>query len=116
MLFISWVSLFVIAIGTTLFKVERKNAKRIQSDHTGTIDSLNTLKFFSDKVFMENKAVKSTGELKYNQFYAVLESKDYFIFYFTAYQASLIRKKDVDNLNDLTEYLINIFGNKYRKI
>ena len=29
--------------------------------------------------------------------FALMESKDYFIFYWTLNQASLIRKKDVDN-------------------
>ena len=55
---------------------------------------------------MENKELKSTGELKYSQFYALMETKDYFIFYLTMNQASLIRKKDVDDLNTFKGFLL----------
>ena len=65
---------------------------------------------------MENKELKSTGELKYSQFYALMETKDYFIFYLTMNQASLIRKKDVDDLNTFKEFLVEKFGNKYKSI
>ena len=65
---------------------------------------------------MENEALKSKGELKYGQFYALMESKDYFIFYLTANQASLIRKRDIDDLSAFREFIINKFENKYKRI
>lgn len=113
---ISWILLFLLAIAVILFKVERKNAQRIKTDKTGTFDSVNTLKFYDDRIVMENKSLKSTGELKYSQFFAVMESKDYFIFYLTANQASLIRKKDVDNLKEFKEFIIEKFENRYKEI
>lgn len=113
---ISWIFLFAFAIGAVCFKVERKNKQRIASDQTGTFGSLNVLKFYEDKVVMENESMKSTGELKYTQFFSVLESKDYFIFYFTANQASLIRKKDVNTLGDFKQFLMEVFHDKYKRI
>lgn len=113
---ISWILLFALAIAVILFKVERKNVQRIKTDKTGTFDSVNTLKFYDDRIIMENKSLKSTGELKYNQFFAVMESKDYFIFYLTANQASLIRKKDVENLKEFKEFIIEKFKNRYKEI
>ena len=115
-LVISWVLLFIFAMGTILFKIERKNAQRVKTDQTGTFDSINTLKFYDDKVVMENQQIKSTGELRYDQFFAVMESKDYFIFYFTMNQASLIRKKDVDDLDEFKQFIMDNFENKYKKI
>lgn len=115
-LIISWMLLFAMALVVILFKVERKNALRIKTDKTGTFDSINTLKFFDDRIVMENKALKSTGELKYSQFFALMESKDYFIFYLTANQASLIRKKDVDNLNYFKSFVVEKFGSKYKTL
>ena len=112
----SWIFLFALAIGIVLFKVERKNAQRIKTDETGTFDSINTLKFYDDRIVMKNEALKSKGELKYSQFYALMESKDYFIFYLTANQASLIRKRDIDDLNTFREFIINKFENKYKRI
>ena len=115
-LIIGWIFLFALAIGVVLFKVERKNAQRIKTDKTGTFDSINTLKFYDDRIVIENKALKSKGELKYNQFYALMESKEYFIFYLTANQASLIRKKDIEDLNVFRDFIIKIFGNRYKRI
>lgn len=115
-LIISWILFFAFAIVVILFKVERKNAQRIKTDKTGTFDSVNTLKFYDDKIVMENKSLKSTGELKYNQFFAVMETKDYFIFYLTVNQASLIRKKDVDNPDEFREFICEKFRSKYKQI
>ena len=111
----SWIFLFALAIGIVLFKVERKNAQRIKTDKTGTFDSINTLKFYDDRIIMENEALKSKGELKYGQFYALMESKDYFIFYLTANQASLIRKEILMILILLGNLLLTI-ENKYKRI
>jgi len=113
---IGWILLFILAIIVVIFKVERKNAQRIKTDKTGTFDSINTLKFFDDKIAMENNALRSTGELGYNQFFALMESKDYFIFYLTVNQASLVRKKDVDDLEDFKDFIVKKFGSKYMRI
>jgi len=115
-LIISWAFLFGLAIAAVIFKVEKKNAQRIKTDKTGAFDSVNTLKFYDDKIVFENKALKSTGELKYDQFYALMESKDYFIFYLTINQASLIRKKDIDDLGEFRDFIVEKFEGKYRRI
>ena len=65
---------------------------------------------------MENEAFKSTGELRYDQFFAVMESKDYFIFYLTINQASLIRKKDIDDPDAFREFIVGKFESKYKAI
>lgn len=115
-LIISWVFLFGLAIGTILFKVERRNARRVKTDKTGAFDSVNTLKFFDDRMVMENEALKSTGELRYDQFFTLLESRDYFILYLTANQASLIRKKDIEGLDDFEKFITQKFKGRYKKI
>jgi len=45
-----------------------------------------------------------------------MESKDYFIFYLTANQASLVRKKDVDNLNAFKDFIVEKFKGRYKNI
>jgi len=45
-----------------------------------------------------------------------MESKDYFMFYLTANQASLVRKKDLDDLNAFKEFMVKTFGKKYKRI
>lgn len=115
-LIVSWILLFALTIIVVLFKVERKNAQRIKTDKTGAFDSVNTLKFYDDRIVIENETLKSIGELKYNQFFAVMESKDYFIFYLTVNQALLVRKKDIDNLNAFKEFIVGKFKSKYKNI
>jgi len=115
-LIISWILLFALAMAVVILKVEMRKAQRIKTDQTGTFDSMNTLIFYEDRVVIENKALKSTGELKYSQFYALMESKDYFIFYVTSNQASLVRKKDVDDLNAFREFIMEKFHGKYKHI
>ncbi|HHZ02947.1 MAG TPA: YcxB family protein [Tissierellia bacterium] len=113
---ISWIILFAFSVGVVLFKVERKNAQRVKTDKTGAFDSINTLNFYDDRIVMENKELKSTGELKYDQFFYLMESKDYFIFYLTVNQASLVRKKDIDDLHAFKEFIVEKFRGKYKKI
>lgn len=88
--------------------------QHIKTDKTGAFDSINTLKFYDDKIVIENKALKSTGEIKYSQFYALMESKDYFIFYLTINQASLVRKKDIDDISEFRDFVVEKFVNKYK--
>ena len=116
LLIISWILLFCLSIFVVVLKVEQKNRQRIKTDKTGTFDSINTLYFFEDKMVIENKDLKSTGQLKYDQFFSLLESRDYFIFYLTMNQASLVRKVDVESLSELRGFIINKFEGRYYKI
>lgn len=113
---VSWVFLFVFTIFLLIYKIKRKNAQRIKTDKTGSFDSLNTLRFYEDRILMENESIKSKGELRYDQFHALMESKDYFIFYFTANQASLIRKKDLEDIEEFKEFIIGKFTTRYKYI
>ncbi|NLV36981.1 MAG: YcxB family protein [Clostridiaceae bacterium] len=115
-LIISWILLFALAVAVIVLKVERKNAQRVKTDKTGAFDSVSTLKFYDDRMVMENESLKSSSELKYDQFFALMESKDYFIFYLTVNQASLIRKKDVDNLEVFKVFIVDKFNSRYKKI
>ena len=47
-----------------------------------------------------------------------MESKDYFIFYITVNQASLVRKKDMKDevVMEFRTFLKGVFGGKYRKL
>lgn len=113
---LGWVFLFALAVGAIVFKVERRYRQRIKTDRTGTFGSTNVLKFYEDKIATESSSPKAAGELAYNQFYAVLESKEYFIFYLTSAQASLIRKKDIVDLQRFKALIADKFAGKYKLI
>lgn len=115
-LIISWILLFALAILVVVFKIERKYVQRIKTDKTGTFDSVNTLKFYDDKIVIESRALNSKGEMKYDQFFALMESKDYFMFYLTANQASLVRKRDIDGLEAFKEFIMEKFKGRYKRV
>lgn len=115
-LVLTWIFMFALSIGVICLQVESKNKRRITTDKTGTFESTSLLSFYEDKVVIENKALNSTGELKYDQFFDLLESKEYFIFYITANQASLIRKKDVEDVSAFKAFIVSKFQNRYRCI
>jgi len=114
--FISWILMFVFTILVLVFKIKRKNAQRVKTDKTGAFDSINTLRFYEDRIVMENKSIRSRAELKYDQFHALMESKEYFIFYFTANQASLIKKQDIKNLDEFKKFIYEKFRGNYKSI
>ena len=113
-----WIFLLVIAIFVVIFKVETKNKQRIKTDRTGIFGSMETLDFYEDYVKIKSTAIEGETKIKYSQFYQVLESKDYFISYFNMNQASLIRKKDMDEdtIEKLRLLYQNVMGKNYKRI
>lgn len=116
--FIFWIVLTILAIFTVIFKVERKNRQRVKTDKTGVFDSQEILDFYEDFLIVKSSVFEGEFKIKYSQIYQVLESKEYFISYFNMNQASLIRKKDMDN--EKSDKLRSIYkknmGNKYSRI
>ncbi len=114
---ISGLSFFILIILVLIIKIEVKYSQRMKSDNTGSFGSVTTLKFYDNKVFEENEFLKSSGEIKYNQFYTLVETKDLFVFYITANQASLISKSDITtNYDEFRAFIIAKFKGKYKKI
>lgn len=113
---VTWIILFAVSIGAICFGVERKMKQRLSSDRIGTFNTTSVLKFYDDKVIMENDSLNSTGELRYEQFYQLLESKDFFIFYLNINQASLLRKKDIDNIEKFKHFITTRFAESYKNI
>ena len=110
--------MLAFVMGVTCFRLEKKNKQRIKTDKTGTFGAESILKFYDEYMEMETPVLHSHAELRYEQFYGVMESKDFFIFYITMNQASLIRKKDVNakEAAAFRDFLQGVFGEKYRKL
>lgn len=111
-----WVELSVVAVGAVCFQVEHKNKRRQKTDRSGTFGSKTILRFYEDKLEMETVSPASKGELAYEQFYQLLESRTFFIFYINATQASLLRKVDVSDVKELRTFLKAKFENRYHTV
>ena len=113
---ILWIFMFLLVIGIICLKIERKNKQRMKSDKTGTFGAKNILKFYPDHMVVETPFLQGTCTLRYDQFYQLLESKDYLIFYWNQNQASLMKKSDISDLDGFKSFLLEKFCGKYRRI
>ena len=111
-----WVGITIFAVAVICFKLERRNKKRLKTDHTGSIGTRQTLDFCEDHIIACNPATQSTGQIGYDQFYRLMETNDYFILYHHSQMGSLIRKKDVENPEALAAFLREKFAGRYRRI
>lgn len=111
---IMWGLMTILAFVTICFKVEHKNKKRTKTDRVGTFGTYQTILFCEDYVIVVNDSIEGKSKIRYDQFYGVLESKEYLIFYYNANMASLIRKKDIDDEYKIE--IIKLLKKKFGKI
>lgn len=111
-----WFFLWAFSLFTVSFKVEQKYKKRVETDRAGTFNTTTVLKFYEDGLHIEVEAMRSSGNLKYDQIYRVYESKSFWMLYLNASQATLIRKCDVEDEMALTAFLKARFETRYKKI
>jgi hypothetical protein len=115
---IFWIILIIVAILVIIFKIEIKFKRIIKTDKTGSFDSQEILDFYEDFLIVKSKVFEGEMKVKYTQFYKVFESKDYFITYFNANKATLIRKKDMESevIDSLRSLYKKNLTNKYKRV
>ncbi|MPM82046.1 hypothetical protein SDC9_129104 [bioreactor metagenome] len=113
-----WIILMILVILVTILKIEIKFRRIIKTDKTGSLDSQEVLDFYEDFLIVKSKVFEGEIKVKYAQFYEVFESKDYFITYFNANKATLIRKKDMESevIHSLRSLYKQNLTNKYKKV
>lgn len=121
MVFLIAMFLFVVFIFSAIvFNIERRYSQRIKTDKTGIFNNTHKLIFFEDKLVTESISPKSQGELKYEQFYELIETNDYWYFYMTINQASLLSKRNIRensyNVEEFGEFIREKFKDRYKKI
>lgn len=105
-------------VGVICFKIERRVRQRIKTDNTGTLGSESVLRFYEEHLEMESESFRSHSELRYSQFYELMETKDFYMFYISANQAYMVRKKDIkaDECSAFCEFMQGVFGAKYKSL
>ena len=93
--------------------IEIKSRRFVKNYRAGQIGRTEELRFYEG--YME-VGMKSGDRIEYNQFYELVESKNYILFYFNEKFASVVKKSDVPECEQFTEFLQMIFGDKYRKV
>ncbi len=116
--FIVTIIMLIFIVGVICFKIERRVKQRIKTDNTGTLGSESVLRFYDDHLEMESETFRSHSELRYDQFYELMETKDFYMFYISVNQAYMVRKKDikVDDCMAFCEFMQGVFGAKYKRL
>ena len=116
--FIVAVIMLAFIAGVISFKITRRVKQRIKTDNAGTMGSDSVLRFYDDHLEMESENFKSHSELRYEQFYELMETKDYYMFYISVNQAYMIRKKDVkaEEVSMFSEFLQCMFEGRYKHL
>ncbi|WP_042276984.1 YcxB family protein [[Clostridium] dakarense] len=116
--FIYFIILIIVFILTIIFKIEVKIKQRIKTDKLGTFNSQGILDFYESFLTAKSTVIEGESKIKYDQFYKVFETKNYFINYFNIDQAALIRKKDMENktIESLRNLYKNNIKNKYKRV
>ena len=113
-----WLILIIIAFGAICFKIELKSKKGINIQKTGNYRSQQTITFYENYIIATNKSAKGTYKIKYDKFYQIQETKNYFIIYNSANSASLVRKKDIDveSQYEIKDFLHRKLGKRFKRI
>jgi len=116
--FVATIIMLAFVVGVVFFKIEKRVKQRIKTDNTGTLGSESVLRFYDDHLEMESETFRSHSELRYDQFYELMETKDFYMFYISVSQAYMVRKKDIkaDECTAFCEFMQGVFGAKYKKL
>lgn len=116
--FISWLFMFCIVLAVVCFKIELRYRQRIKTDNTGVFGSATSIEFYDDYLTMESPIAEGKSKLDYEKFYKLIECGTYFIFYYNMNMATLLRKKDMRDVNivEFRKFIKGKFEGKYQKI
>lgn len=110
------VGYFLMIVGIQCYKINKMNKQRAKTDKAVGFGAESHLHFYDDHILMEMPVTKSSGQLRYDQIYEIMETKEFFAVYTSSNQASLIRKKDIkqEELAAFTGFLKEKMQKQYK--
>ena len=100
-----WALMIATIIITLRVKIHLLIKKRLKTDCANLIRS-EVIFYFRDEDFvMENQGITSTATLTYDKIYQVIETKDFYALYLNVNQATLISKRNVENVDEFGAFL-----------
>ena len=88
----------------------------------GTEDTLTAeqlgMSFSETEFLLENPARDASRTLSYEEFHLLMETKDYFIFFLTKHQVTLLCKRDLkeEERDSFSAFIRRKFGTRYRYV
>ena len=100
-----WALMIATIIITLRVKIHLLIKKRLKTDRANLIRS-EVIFYFRDEDFvMENQGITAIATLTYDKIYQVIETKDFYALYLNVNQATLISKRNVENVDEFGAFL-----------
>ena len=112
----SFLVLVVVAFLLIVLRIEMRNKNRIKYDGALIINRPLRLNFFEDRIEATTGKAEQTSSLKYDSFYKLMETKDYFLFFHNESQISLLRKSEIDDEDSFKSFILKKFPNKFKQL
>lgn len=114
----SWVVLFMALYVLAWIRMEYRYRRTVEQSKSALFGSVTTITFYEDMLNMASDLTYRTSDLLYSDFFRILEMKNYFVFYYTKAEATIVRKKDFADvdLKEFREFIKTKFEGKYQKI
>ena len=99
--FLGYFALFLlIGLISIVLKIEKLNKARVKSDKGLLFNSVNELDFYDEYIQVKNKSFESDSKIPYEIINKVSQTKDFYLIYLNNNQASVIRKKDINETEE----------------
>lgn len=114
----SIVTAFAIIWCIILVKIELRHRKRVKEEKTGMLGSKINMKFYEDHMVMTSNISRGESKLYYTDFYGLIETRSYYIFYYSRSQATMLKKKDIDEVErkEFHSFTMSKFEGMYRRL
>ncbi len=114
----SFFFMFCIVFLVLILKIELRHMRRVKDDDTGVFGNMTDISFYEDYLAMETTMAKGVSKLNYKDFYGLIETRNYYIFYYTKAMATMLRKKDMKEIDasEFKRFITEKFKDKYRKL
>lgn len=99
-LLVYFIIFLIIATLSIVLKLEKLNKATIKSDNIGLFNSENTLDFYDDQIIIKTKFLEGEVKIPYEYISKVIETKEFYLIYLNNNQASVIRKKDITEIEE----------------
>lgn len=109
-----WLAIAGLSAAAVCFRVETKTMQRAASERSYTFGAPQTLEFYETKIQITDEAVSGKAKVRYDQFFRVIETKQYYYLYHNESMASMIRKVDVEDPASLSLFFQKKFTDRYR--
>lgn len=112
------VLLFCLGFVAICLRIELRYRQQVKTDSRRLFGGWTHMSFYATHLRAESDMEAGKSKRDYGKFYKLLESKSYYIFYYSANSATVLRKEDLPQgkAEDFRTFLLSKFKGRYKKI